>query len=326
MALTKKMVALLTIALAVVYFVVLFYLPIEGFIERHDNMVLFAPKIMFLAIIAAIATIFVIILIFKRDFISWQLLSFDRYKNYLWLLIRRDFISRYRKSILGVLWSLLNPLLTMIVLTLVFAHLFRFQVEFFAVYILSGQLIFNFFSESTNLAMNSVIGAEGVIKKIYMPKYVFPLSKVISSLINMGFSLIAFLLVFTVMGVPFSWTMLLIPVPMIYVFVFSLGVAMFVSSMAVFFRDLIYLYGVMLTLWMFLTPIIYPVDILPEWLMPYYGLNPLYHFVDYFRSVAMWGMVPDLWSNLVCISFSLASLCFGTYVFMIKQDRYILYM
>jgi len=326
MALTKKTMALLTIVLTVVYFAVLYFLPISGIIERHDNMFLFAPKILFLAVIAAITTCFILILLFKRDFISWQVLSFDRYKSYLGSMIRRDFISRYRKSILGVLWSLLNPLLTMLVLSMVFSHLFGVRTPFFPVYLLSGQLIFLFFSEATSLAMNSVIASEGIIKKIYVPKYIFPLSKVISSLVNMGFSFIAYMLIFIGMGVPFNWTMLLIPIPIIYTFVFALGVAMFMSAMAVFFRDLLYLYGVLLTLWMFMTPIMYPVDILPPWLIPYYGFNPLYHFVDYFRSVAMWGMVPDLWSNLVCISFALASFCLGTYVFMIKQDRYILYL
>jgi len=326
MALTKKTMALLTVVLAMTYTVALYFLPISGIIERHDNMLLFVPKIVFLAIIGAISTCFLLILIFKRDFISWQLLSFSRYKSYLRLMIRRDFVSRYRKSILGVLWSLLNPLLTMLVLSMVFSKLFGITTPFFPVYLLSGQVIFNFFNEATTMAMNSVIASEGIIKKIYVPKYIFPLSKVVSSLVNLGFSFIAFMIIFLSMGVPFNWTMVLIPLPIIYTFVFALGVAMFMSSMAVFFRDLTYLYGVLLTLWMFMTPIMYPVSILPDWLLPYYGLNPLYHFVDYFRSVAMWGIVPDLWSNLVCISFALASLCLGTYVFMIKQDRYILYL
>ncbi|MCL2627402.1 MAG: ABC transporter permease [Oscillospiraceae bacterium] len=326
MALTKRTMALLTIVLTIAYFVAFLYLPVSGFIERHDNMILFAPKILFLAVIAALVTCFVLILIFKREFISAQLNSYNRYKGYLKLLVRRDFITRYRKSILGVLWSLLNPLLTMLVLTMVFSTLFKIEIEYFPVYLLSGQFIFNFFSEATTMAMGSVLAAEGVIKKIYIPKYIFPLSKVLLSLVNMGFSFLAFLLVFIFTGVPFNWTVLLIPIPVLYTFVFALGVAMLLSSLAVFFRDLMYLYGVLLTLWMFMTPIMYPVSILPDWLIPYYGFNPLYHLVDYFRSVAMLGIVPDLWSNLVCISFALASLCLGTYVFMQKQDRYILYM
>jgi len=326
MALTKKTVALLAVVLTMAYFTVLFFLRESIFAERHDGWLLFAPKLLFLAMSAAITTCFILILIFKREFIAAQKATYNRYKHFLYMMVRRDFLARYRMSVLGVLWSLLNPILTMLVTTMVFSYLFRFQIEYFPVYFFSGQLIFSFFSESTTLSMNSVLGAGGVIKKIYIPKYIFPVSKVLSSLINLFFMFIAFLVIFAIMGVPFRWTMLLIPIPLIYTFVFALGVGILLSSMAVFFRDTMYLYGVLLTMWMFLTPIMYPVEILPAWLLPYYGFNPMYHFVIYFRTVAMYGGVPDLWSNLVCLSFALASVCVGTYVFMTKQDRFILYI
>jgi len=326
MVLTKKKVALLTTVLTAVYFVLLFLLPESIVGTRQENMLLFAPKLMFLAITAAIATAFLLILIFKRDFLSGQISTFQRYKYLLRQMVKRDFVARYRKSVLGVLWSLLNPLLTMIVMTIVFSYMFRFQIENFPVYLLSGLMLYNFFNESTSLAMGSVIASEGIIKKIYVPKYIFPLARVISSSVNLLFSFIAFLLVFTVTGVQFKWTMLLLPIPMIYTFVFALGVSMLLSSLMVFFRDLKYLYGVILVLWMYLTPLFYPVDFIPEWFMPIYGLNPLFHFVDYFRNLALWGTVPDLWSNMVCIGFSLASFSVGVYVFMSKQDRYILYL
>ena len=326
MVLTKKKVALLTTVLTAVYFVLLFLLPESIVGTRQENMLLFAPKLMFLAITAAIATAFLLILIFKRDFLSGQISTFQRYKYLLRQMVKRDFVARYRKSVLGVLWSLLNPLLTMIVMTIVFSYMFRFQIENFPVYLLSGLMLYNFFNESTSLAMGSVIASEGIIKKIYVPKYIFPLARVISSFTNLLFSFLAFLLVFIVTGIPFKWTMLLLPIPIIYTFVFALGVAMLLSSLAVFFRDLRYLYGVLLVLWMYMTPLFYPVSYIPEWFMPIYGLNPLYHFVDYFRNLALWGTVPDLWSNMVCIGFALASLCVGTYVFMSKQDKYILHL
>jgi len=326
MILTKKRVALITTVLTMVYFVLLFFMPESIVGSRHENLLLFIPKIMFLAVTAAIVTAFILILIFKRDFLSGQKSTFSRYKYLLGLMIKRDFIARYRKSVLGVIWSLLNPLLTMLVMTLVFSYVFRFTIEHFPAYLLSGLMIYSFFSESTTLALSSVIESEGIIKKVYVPKYIFPLAKVSSSLVNLLFAFLAFLFVFAVTGVPFKWTMLLLPIPIIYTFVFSLGMAMLVSSMAVFFRDLRYLYGVLLTLWMYLTPIIYPVSIIPEWAMPFYGLNPLFHFVDYFRNLALTGTVPDLWANMVCIGFALASICIGVYVFMTKQDRYILYL
>ena len=325
MILTKKRLVLITFLLTALYFIPMLFLPESIIGARGNNMLIFAPKILFLALTAAIVTAFVLVLIFKRDFVKWQLFSFNKFKHYLRLLVKRDFISRYRKSVLGVIWSLLNPLLLMLVMTLVFSYLFG-DIENFPVYLLSGQIIFGFFNESTTQAMTSLIANEGVIKKVYVPKYIFPLSRVLSSLVNLLFSFIAFLLVFIITRAPFHWTMLLIPIPIIYTFVFSLGIAMIMSSLAVFFRDLTYIYGVFLTLLMYLTPVFYPVTIIPESFLPLYGFNPMYHLVDYFRDLALRGVVPDLWSNMVCIGFALAALCGGTYVFMKQQERYILYL
>lgn len=330
MHLSKNRIALITIGLVLAYFPLFYNLP-ESVVgeDRQADPLLFAMKIAFLSITAAFITAFIITYIFRRRFFGGQWFLFKKYRHYIALLVKRDFVSRYRKSVLGVLWSVLNPLLTMLVLNLVFSRLFRWSdgvAPNFPIYLLSGQLIFNFFSESTTQSMNSIISAEGVIKKVYVPKYAFPLSKMLSSLTNFGFSFIAFMIVFLFTGVQFQWTMLLIPVLVIYLFVFSLGIAMFLSSMAVFFRDLTYLYGVLLTLWMFMTPIMYPVSIIDPQLLPYYNLNPLVHFVDYFRRVAIWNTVPSLWDNLVCIAFALVSLSIGTFVFMRRQNRYILYL
>ena len=327
MALTKKLSMIITLVLALMYFVPLLFLPESIIGHRDENLLLFVPKILFLAITAAIVTMVIIVFIFRGDYITLQLQIFSRFRHYLRLLVKRDFVSKYRKSILGVLWSLLNPLLTMLVMTLVFSHVFRFQIENFPVYLLGGMLIYSFFNESTTLAMTSVIASEGIVKKIYVPKYMFPLARVTSSLVNLLFSLIAFLFVVIVTGVPFKWTMLLIPIPIIYTFVFSLGVAMLVSCLAVFFRDLTYLYGVFMLLLMYMTPLFYPVEgTIPDWFIPYYGLNPIYHFVDYFRSLTLWNTIPDLWSNMVCIGYALSALCIGTYVFIRQQDKFILNM
>ena len=326
MTLTKKQSVIITITLAVVYFIPLLFLPESIVGQRDEDLMLFIPKLMFLAITAAIVSVIILVFIFRSAYISALIYSFSRFKHYLKLLVKRDFVSKYRRSILGVVWSLLNPLLTMLVLTLVFSFLFKNDIDFFPVYVLSGQMIYGFFNESTTLAMSSVIANESIVKKIYVPKYIFPLSRVISSLVNLLFSFLAFILVFIFIGVPFQWTMLLIPIPIIFLFVFALGIAMLLSSLAVFFRDLTYLYGVFMLLMFFLTPIMYPVEIIPDWLMPYYGLNPLFHFVTYFRYVALWGSVPDLWANMVCIGYAISALCIGTYIFMRQQDRFILSM
>jgi len=308
------------------YFFPLLLLPESVIGHRDDNMMLFTPKVLFLAVTAAIMTIFALIFIFRNDYVKAQLDTLNRFKYYLRLLIKRDFNARYRKSILGVLWSLLNPLLMMIVMTLVFSYMFRFEIENFPVYLLSGMIIYSFFSESTTLAMHSVIASEGVIKKVYVPKYMFPLSRVISSLVNLLFSSITFLLVVFFTRAPLNWTLLLIPIPIFYTFIFSLGVAMLISSLAVFFRDLVHLYSVFTLMLMYLTPIFWPTSELSGIMVYIIGFNPLFQFVNYFRYLALWGTVPDLWTNFVCIGFALSSLCIGTFVFMKQQDKYILHL
>ena len=328
--LTKKRLAGLTILMSVLFFILLLLLHENLLGPRTESYLLFAPKIAFLSITAAITIAMVLILIFKQTFVKWQKYSFQKYRYLLINLVKRDFKSRYRKSVLGVLWSLLNPLLTMLVMTIVFSQLFRFQIPHYPVYLLSGQIIYLFFNEATNKAMTSVIFAEGIIKKVYVPKYIFPVSNILSSLINLMFSFAAFFLVLLIhvlfMDAPIYWTILLVPIPLFYIFIFTLGIGMLMSSMAVFFRDLTYLYGVMLLLLMYLTPIFYPAEIIPEQFQPFIGLNPLYQFITYFRSLTLDGVIPGLWANVVCLGFALAALCCGTYVFMVKQDRYILHM
>ena len=324
MQLTKTRLVIIAITLMVVFFIVLLFLPESIIGHRDDNMLLFLPKIFFLAIVAALVIVFILISIFRIEYVKAQLYTFARFRYYLKLLIKRDFIAKYRRSVLGVLWSLLNPLLTMTVMTIVFSFLFRDGIDNFPVYLLSGLIIYSFFSESTSIAMSSIINSEGTIKKVYVPKYVFPLARVTSSLVNLGFSMIAFILVFIVTGEPFKWTMLLIPLPILYTYVFALGVAMFMSCLAVFFRDLTYLYGICMLMLFYLSPVIYPVSILPDWVRPYYGLNPLYQFIEYFRYLTLEGQVPDLRENMVCIGFALFALCVGTFTFMKQQDKFIL--
>ncbi len=323
---TKTNLTRLAIFLSFLYLVPLFFLPESIVGVRGEDVFFHTSKLFFLSTSAAITTTIVLIFVVKREYVRNQILTMRRFKYLLYFFVKRDFLSRYRKSILGVFWSLLNPLLTMLVMTLIFSSLFKVQIPNFPVYLLSGQILFNFFSEATNLAMGSVIAGEGIIKKVYVPKYIFPLSKVISALVNLMFSTTAFLIIYFVTSTDYQWTLILIVIPMLYTFVFALGLALLLSSLAVFFRDLSYLYGVLLTIFMYFTPIFYPVSILPDYLVPIIGLNPLYHYIDYFRSLALEGVIPGVWENMVCIGFALASFCCGLYVFISQQDKHILYL
>lgn len=329
MTLTRKHYLGIGLALSSILTVVFFlYLPIEVGGTRAGNVPLLLVNAGFLAVTASAIVVFILIVFTRGHQVHTQLENLKRFRHLLLLMIKRDFITRYRRSVLGVIWSILNPLLTMFVMTMVFSMLFREMgsIENFPVYFLSGQLIFNFFSESTTLAMTSIIGSAGTIKKVYVPRYIFPVSKVLSSLVNLGFSFIAFLIVFIFTGESFVWTMLLIPIPIIFLLVFSLGVGMLLSAMAVFFRDITYIYGIGLILIMFLSAIMYPVDILPPRVYHLIHLNPLFHFITYFRLLAMDGVIPGLWSNIVCIGFATAALCLGVYAKVSQQNKYILYL
>ncbi|MDK2917582.1 MAG: lipopolysaccharide transport system permease protein [Candidatus Petromonas sp.] len=252
--------------------------------------------------------------------------NFMKYKDLLKQLVIRDIKVKYKRSILGILWSLLNPLMIMIVMTIVFSELFRFEIENFAAYLISGQVIFNFFTESTSLAMASIYNEGQLIKKVYIPKYIFPMSKVLFSFVNFIFSLIAITIVCIVTGVKVKFTVVFALLSMIYILGFSIGIGLILSSIAVFFRDIVHLYGVMITAWMYLTPIFYPIDIVPQKYVILVYINPLYYFVTHFREALIYGNIPSLQLNLICIEYMILSLLIGLYLFYKKQDSFILYI
>ena len=183
---------------------------------------------------------------------------FVKYRALINQLVMRDIKTKYRRSILGLLWTVLNPLLMMAVLSIVFSYFFQRygEVENFPVYLLCGQLVFNFFNESTSIAMGSIVHSGELIKKVYVPKYLFPITKVMSSGVNLLASMIALVIVMVVTRSRVTPTILLAVLPLLYVLLFSTGVSLFLSAVAVSFRDLMHLYTVITTAWMYLTPVI----------------------------------------------------------------------
>ena len=322
----RQFFSMAVITFAICYMLLAFYLPASWVEEKAAYGYMFYVKIAFVALSAAAVLSTTLFSIIHRSLITPYYLNLKRFKSLLWQLVKRDFITKYKRSVLGVLWSLLSPMLTMLVMTLVFSTLFRFDIPNFPVYLLSGQVIFGFYSEATNAAMGAVIGGGSIIKKVYVPKYIFPVSKVLSSLVNFAFSFLAFLIVFVITGAPFHGTFFLLFIPILYLLIFSMGIGMLLSCMTVFFRDITYLYSVFIVALGYFTPLFYPVSILPEPVLQMMGFNPLYHFVEYFRSITLYGIVPGIWENMVCLSFSLFSLLLGGVVFMSKQDKYILHL
>ncbi|AFH59666.1 ABC transporter permease [Paenibacillus caseinilyticus] len=252
--------------------------------------------------------------------------NFFKFKDLLRLLVLKDLKIKYKRSVLGIFWSLLNPLLTMAILTLVFQELFRFNIANFAAYVISGQVLFSFFSEATSLAMSSIYSSGQIIKKVYIPKYIFPVSKVLYSLVNMLISFIAVLIVCAFTGTEIKGTFVFSLLSILYVMIFSIGVGLILSSVVVFFRDIEHIYGVLLTAWMYATPIIYPMEIVPnKYLFMLFG-NPLYYFITHFREGLLYGRIPSLELNVQCLSYAVVTLFIGLYVFYKRQNKFILYI
>lgn len=260
----------------------------------------------------------------KSKFIN----DFKRYLPLLKNLVSKDFKIKYRRSVLGVAWSVLNPLLTMVVLTNVFNMLLKIRVDNFATYYIIGVSLWNFFSESTSMSLTAILGASSLIKKVYIPKYMFPLEKCIFALINFLFSLIAAFAVMLVQGIYPTFTFLLFPIPVIYCFVFCCGMCLILSSVTVYFRDIAHLYGVLLTLWMYLTPILYSDELLAghKLIETVVHLNPMYYYVSYFRDVVMYGVVPGIRDNLICAGISVLVLAVGAFVFKKLERKFILHI
>lgn len=252
--------------------------------------------------------------------------NFMKYKDLLFELVLRDIKIKYKKSILGFAWSILNPLLMMTVMSIVFSTMFKTDIPNFPMYLITGQVLFSFFSEATNMAMVSIIENGELIKKVYIPKYMFPLSKIIFSFSNMLFSLIAVIIVAVVTKLPLRFEMLLFPIPLIYIFIFSLGIGLILASFSVFFRDLLHLYSIILLIWTYLTPIFYPIKILPENIKNWISYNPMYIYISYFRDIMLNEKIPSLQFNLICIFISLTSLIIGMWVFKKKEDNFIFYI
>lgn len=254
------------------------------------------------------------------------LLAVRKYRFLIKQLVDRDFKAKYKRSILGVFWSFLNPLLNMAVQYVVFSNLFRFDIPNFPVYLLCGNVIFSYFSESCGMALTSIIGNASLITKVYVPKYIYPLTRILSSLINLLISMIPLIAVALLSGLKITPAYIL----SLYVFVclalFCLGLGLFLAAAMVFFRDVQFLWGVLTTIWMYLTPIFYPVSILPDSIHSIVELNPLYYYVTFVRSCIIDGISPEPIMYAQCLLFALIALVVGAAVFKKTQDKFVLYL
>lgn len=236
-------------------------------------------------------------------------------------LVAREIRRKYSRSKLGIIWSVLNPLLSMTVLSLIFSTMFRKSIENYPVYYLTGFLIWNFFTTATNTAMTALADNQMLILQVKLPRSVFPLARVCTAFVNYLYSLIAYLCILLFYRIPFTWHMLLYPVIVVMVFFFALGLSYILSVLYVFFGDVKHLYSVLLTLWMYLSALFYPLELLPEGMQVLIWQNPVYNFIAAARDCILYGRMPGaaVWARMIL--WSLGVFLAGTWIFRESQNR-----
>lgn len=262
----------------------------------------------------------------KRSYLVNALIAVSKYRFLIRQLVSRDFKTKYKRSILGIFWSFLNPLLTMLVQYVVFSTIFRNDIPNFAAYLIIGTVMFNFFSEACGMTLTSILGNASLITKVYMPKYIYPLTRTMSSAVNLSISLLPLLIVCLATGVTFHKSAALALYFFACLIIFSLGLGMLLATSMVFFRDTQFLWNVLNMMWMYATPIFYPETILPDNLKIVLHVNPLYHFLKSARMCVLDGLSPEPMAYFQCLLMALAMLLLGAFVFYRKQDEFVLYL
>lgn len=249
-----------------------------------------------------------------------------KYSFLLKQLVARDFKVKYKRSVLGMAWSFLNPLLTMTVQYLVFSTLFKSDIPNYVVYLLIGIIFFNYFSETVSLGMTSITANANLINKVYLPKYIYPISKVFSSFVNFTLSLIPLFLVMIITKTEFHLSVILLVYDLICFIGFVIGIVLILSTLMVFFRDVQFLWSVLSMVWMYLTPIFYPASIIPENFLEIYKMNPMYQYITFARIAIIDGRSPAPSTYLWCLLCTIVSLTMGIVIFKKEKEKLILYI
>jgi ABC-type polysaccharide/polyol phosphate export permease len=250
-----------------------------------------------------------------------ELRDLKQYQYLLKQLVRRDILTRYKRSVLGVAWTMLNPLGTMLILSFVFSNLFKTE-QFYSVYILTGIISWNFFSQGTNAAMSGLMWGGSLMKQIYVPRTIFGVSAIGTALVNLLLSLIPLMLVILITGAPLYWTWVFVPISIFFLVCFTLGFGLIISTMAIYFPDVSEMYQVVLSAWFYLTPIVYPESIITANIRWLFLANPMYFMVKLFRLPIREGLIPtfaDIWP---AAAWGIGTLIVGWLFFTSKSDEY----
>ncbi len=241
-------------------------------------------------------------------------------------LVKRDFKKKYKRTYLGMLWSLISPLLTLMIMSLVFSHFFGNKTPHYTIYLFCGNIVFSYFTDSTNGGMASLLSNAAIFTKINLPKYLFLFSRNVSSLINFGLTLCVFVIFCIADGIVFTPAALMLIVPILCLIFFNLGIGLILSALYVFFRDMEYLWSVFTLLLMYMSAIFYTVDTLPDVLQRLLYLNPMYVYISYFREAVIGGSVPSLGINALAVGYALIAFTLGITVYRRNNHRFLYYV
>jgi ABC-type polysaccharide/polyol phosphate export permease len=258
----------------------------------------------------------------RKPLIIEEALALYKYQGLIAQFVSRTLKIRYKRSVLGVVWTMLNPLLTMIVLTLVFSNLFRFSIPFYPVYLLSGLIMWACFSSTTQTAMGEMINGGNLFSRIYVPKSIFAVSALGASLINLGIAIIPLLLIALVLGVKVQPTIVVWPLAILLLSLFTLGVGLIMATAAAYFADILPVYDVLLVVWMYMTPIFYPIEIISPSIVWIFKFNPMYYFLMLFREPLYLGQIPELQYWLIAFAIAITTFIGGSLLFTSKSNEY----
>ena len=240
-------------------------------------------------------------------------------------LVKRDFKKKYKGTYLGMIWSVLSPLLTLLIMSLVFKNLFLRDMKHFTIYIFCGNIVFSYFTDSTNGGMGSLLANAGIITKINVPKYLFLFSRNVSALINFGLTFVVFLIFCIIDGISFTFAFFALLIPIICLVIFNIGMGLILSALFVFFRDMQYLWSVFTMLLMYMSAIFYTTDSFGEYEKLFY-LNPVYVYIKYFRVCVIDGQFPSLALNLLAVGYALAAFLIGALCYKKWNHRFLYYV
>lgn len=253
----------------------------------------------------------------------------EKIKRYQFLfseLVKRDFTKKYKRTMLGMAWSILSPLMTLLIMWIVFSNFFGGNMKHYVVYLFAGQLVFGYFTDSTNLSMNALVNNAGIFTKVNVSKYLFLLSQNVSSLINFGLTLLLFFGFAALDGVTFTWKFLCLLYPIACLVTFNIGMGMILSALYVFFRDMQYLWGVITQLLMWMSAIFYTIEGFSYKVQMMFLANPIYLYIRYFRKIVLDGVIPSPGFHLLAAAYALAALAIGTFVYRKYNHEFLYYV